>query len=123
MAQTYNFQTPRDLFEKLTRDSEKLDLLIDGDNLFNFISTANHLQDWIKKSPLKTSTTIKRFLKKLNNEENLKICNKILNGDSHFEIHPQKKGCQLKLEGNCFDVADFKNEIIETYELYFKLKG
>ncbi len=63
MAQSYNFQTPRNLYEKLCRDSEKLDVVIDGDYMFNFISTAHHLQDWIKNSPLISSTTIKRFLK------------------------------------------------------------
>ena len=122
MAQSYNFQTPRNLFEKLCRDSEKLDVVIDGDFLFNFISTAYHLQDWIKKSPLVSSTTIKRLLKRLNNDENLKICSNIVAAQSHFEVHPAEKGCQLKVDDTCIDATDFKNEILELYELFFKLK-
>ncbi|MCB0731631.1 MAG: hypothetical protein KDC88_11415 [Ignavibacteriae bacterium] len=123
MAQTYNFQTPRHLYEKLCRDSEKLDVVIDGDHLFNFISTAHHLQDWIKKSPLKSSTTIKRFLKKLNSDDNLKICSDVVAANTHFEINPAAKGCQLKVSDSCIDAKDFKNEIMEMYEVYFKIKG
>lgn len=122
MAQSYNFQTPRNLYEKLCRDSEKLDVVIDGDYMFNFISTAYHLQDWIKKSPLKSSTTVKRFLKRLHDDENLKICKNIVSAQSHFQINPSERGCQLKVEDTCFDAMDFKNEIIEMYELFFKLK-
>ena len=123
MAQSYSFQTPRNLYEKLCRDSEKLDVIIDGDYLFNFISTAHHLQDWIKKSPLKSSTTIKRFLKRLSDDSNLTICRDVVLAQAHFEITSEKKGCQLKVGDNLIDASDFKNEVMELYELYFKLKG
>ncbi len=122
MVQSYNFQTPRDLYDKLCRDSEKLDLVIDGDHLFNFISTAHHLKDWIKRSPLRTSTVIKRLFKTLNSDENLKICSNIATANSHFKIQPQKKGCQLKIGKTCIDAEDFKNEIVELYEHFFKIK-
>jgi len=123
MAQTYNFQVPRNLYEKLCRDSEKLDVVIDGDYIFNFISTAYHLKDWIKKSPLKSSTTIKRFLKRLNDDKNLKICKEVVSAQSHFEIKPSKEGCQLKVDDVCIDARDFKNEVMELYEVFFKSKG
>lgn len=123
MGQTYNFQTPRDLYEKLCRDAEKLDLVIDGDHLFNFIATAHHLKDWMKHSPLKGSTVIKRLLKTLKNDENLKICSDIVAANTHFKIQPQKKGCQLQVGETCIDTTDFKNEIMELYEEFFKVKG
>ena len=123
MAQSYNFQTPRNLYEKLCRDSEKLDVIIDGDYLFNFISTAHHLKDWIKESPLKSSTTIKRFMKRLNDDDNLKICGDVVTARSHFKIDPSADGCQLKVSDSCIDAKEFKNEILELYEIYFKLKG
>lgn len=123
MAQTYIFQTPRNLYEKLHRDSEKLDVIIDGDHLFNFISTAHHLQDWIKKSPLSASTTIKRFMKRLGSDNNLKICGDIVSASSNFEVNPFVSGCQLKVGDICVDAKDFKNEIMELYEVYFKIKG
>ena len=122
MGQTYNFQTPRDLYEKLCRDSEKLDLVKDGDHLFNFIATAHHLKDWIKHSPLKTSTVIKRLFKTLKNDENLKICSDIVTANAHFKIQPHKKGCQLKVGKVCIDAIHFKNEIMELYEHFFKIK-
>ena len=123
MAQTYIFQTPRNLYEKLLRDSEKLDVVLDGDYLFNFISTAHHLQDWIKKSPLSASTTMKRFLKRLGNDNNLKLCNDIVSANSNFVVDPSTSGCQLKVGDICLDAKDFKNEIMELYEIFFKLKG
>lgn len=123
MAQSYNFQTPRDLFEKLCRDSEKLDVVIDGDHLFNFIATAYHLQDWIKKSPLISSTTVKRLVKKLHHDKNLLICRDVVTAQSHFEVNPSEKGCELKVGDTCIEALDFKNEILELYEIYFKLKG
>lgn len=123
MAQTYIFHSPRNLYEKLQRDSEKLEVVMDGDYLFNFISTAFHLQDWIKKSPLKSSTTIKRFLKRLGEDNNLKVCNDIVVANSHFEVMPSESGCQLKVGDNCYDACGFKNEIMELYEVFFKLKN
>lgn len=122
MVDSYNFQTPRDLYEKLCRDSEKLDVVIDGDHLFNFISTAHHLQDWIKNSPLTHSTTIKRFLKKLGDDKNLQVCSDILTASVHYEIQPNEEGCQLKVRDYCIDVRKFKNEIMELYDLFFKMK-
>jgi hypothetical protein len=122
MAQSYDFQTPRNLYEKLCRDSEKLEVVIDGDYLFNFIATAHHLKDWIKKSPLMSSTTIKRFLKRLNEDDNLKICEDVVSAQSHFKITPSDKGCELKVGDSCIEVEKFNHEIMELYKLFFKLK-
>ena len=53
------FNTPRDLFEKLKRESVRLDQEVNGDNLFNFVTTAWHLgADWIRKGPTKLSPTM-----------------------------------------------------------------
>ena len=123
MAQTYIFQTPRNLYEKLARDSEKLDVILDGDYLFNFISTAHHLQDWIKKSPLSASTTMKRFMKRLGSDNNLKICSDIVSANSNFEVDPTAAECQLKVGDLCLDAKNFKNEIMELYKVFFKKKG
>lgn len=123
MAQTYIFHSPRNLYEKLQRDSEKLEVVMDGDYLFNFISTAHHLQDWIKKSPLKSSTIMKRFLKRLGDDNNLKVCNDIVLANCHFAVMPSEAGCQLKVGDICYDACGFKNEIMELYEVFFKMKN
>lgn len=122
MIDTYNFQTPRNIFEKLQRDSIRLDKVLDGDHMFNFISTAFHLQEWIKKSPVNSSTVVKRFMKRLNHDENLILCGEILSASKHFIVSPVEDGCQLNVDGVCVDAAKFKNDIMELYEIFFKLK-
>ncbi|PID58716.1 MAG: hypothetical protein CR986_07600 [Ignavibacteriae bacterium] len=122
MSHSYIFQTPRNLYEKLCREAESLDYQIEGDNLFNFIATAYCLKDWIKKSPLNSSTVVKRFLKRLNNDNNLKLCQKIVLGDTKFEISPKKIGCQLKVDNFCVDVVNFRKDILALYEVYFKIR-
>ena len=122
MIETYNFQTPRNLYEKLERDSEKLDVVVDCDHLFNFMAAAYHLQDWIRKSPLIDSTTIKRLLKRLNEDSNLRICENIVRGNSHFEVNTSSIECQLKIDDDCINAIEFKNDIVQLYELFFKLK-
>jgi len=122
MIDTYNFQTPRNIFEKLHRDSLRLEEVMDGDYMFNFISTAYHLKEWIKKSPVKSSTVVKRFLKRLNQDENLKICGEILSASKHFVVSPIEEGCQLNVDGVCIDAKRFKNDIMELYDIFFKLK-
>jgi len=122
MIDTYNFQTPRNIFEKLQRDSNRLDKVMDGDYMFNFISTAYHLQEWIKKSPVKSSVAVKRFVKRLNQDENLKICGEILSASKHFMVSPVEEGCQLNVDGVCVDAEKFKKDIMELYDVFFKLK-
>ncbi len=122
MIETYNFQTPRNLFEKLERDSEKLDVVVDCDHIFNFMATAYHLQDWIRKSPLKDSTVIKRLLKRLNDDENLRICENVVKANSHFKIDKSSGECRIKIDEKCIDSEKFKNGIMELYELFFKSK-
>ena len=64
MQITHEFLTPRNIFEKLIRDYEQLDIRVSGDNFFNFISTAYHLQHWIKNSPVHETEQGKRLAKK-----------------------------------------------------------
>ncbi len=123
MAESYIFQAPRDLYEKLCRDSEELDVAFNADHLFNFISTAHHLQDWIKESPISSSTTIKRFMKRLNNDKNIRVCKDVVKAQSHIEIDTSNTNYKLKVGDSFIDAQNFKTEILELYELFFKLKG
>ena len=47
MGTEHDFTHPRNLYEKLERDSSLLDIDTNGDNFFNFIATACHLPKWI----------------------------------------------------------------------------
>ena len=39
MKEVHEFERPRNLYEKLVRDNQRLEEEISGDNLFTFIST------------------------------------------------------------------------------------
>lgn len=126
MLVTHSFHTPRNLYEKLTRDAQKLDMEISGDNMFNFLSTACHLSEWIKKSaPTKSNETIKRINKMLQEDENLKLCKEILKAAKHFEIViDEKEKSVLLVAGNQkTDAIGFKNNILNLYTPYFQIKG
>ncbi len=125
MVEQHKFDTPRNIFEKLIRDSEKLDKEVSGDQMFNFISTACHLKQWIENSPLISSEIVKRFDQRLDEDPRLKRCGGILKGTETFEVninHTDKKS-EFKIGDITVDAIEFKNEIMELYSTYFKLKG
>lgn len=122
MTERANFQMPRNLFEKLERDSAKLDTVVDCDNIFNFIATAYHLQEWIVKSPLRDSTGARRLLKRLNNDEKIRICENIVKANSSFEVDTSSSECKLMIDDDCIDAIEFKKDILNLYGLFFKVK-
>ena len=71
----------------------------------------------LSKSDVGVSKTVSKFL------SFLKLCSHIVTAESHFEIHPSKEGYELKVGDTCVDANDFKDEIMELYEVYFKMKG
>ncbi len=124
MKEVHDFSTPRNLYEKLLRDSERLDSEVSGDNLFNFMATAYRLQAWIKKSPMAQHETIKRLLRKASRNPLMQNCNAILEGKKHFSLerdddypHPV-----LIIEEEKFNPTDFKNELKEIFDSYFHQK-
>jgi hypothetical protein len=123
MNHVHDFGSPRNLYEKLHRDNEKLDKEINGDNLFNFISTAFHLQHWIKNSPLISSEVMKRMLKRLGRDKNFLHCRDIARAKEHFRVKVEHTGKAIMFVGKEeINVDDFRNEIVSLYETYFKQK-
>ncbi|MCF8267597.1 MAG: hypothetical protein K9I69_05895 [Ignavibacteriales bacterium] len=124
MFSTHEFHTPRNLYEKLIRDSEKLDIIINGDNIYNFISTAYHLKDWVKNSPIMSSVNAKRFAGKIANDKNIKTCGDILTFKKgfHFESDLKEKNKSLIIGEEYFDPLTLRDEIMELYSSYFKVK-
>lgn len=92
MSVIHDFGTPRNLFEKLRRDNEKLDIEINGDNVFNFVSTAFHLQHWVKNSPLISSEIVKRILKRIGRDGYIKHCQNIVSAKEHFKVEVDEDG-------------------------------
>lgn len=125
MREEHNFSSPRNLFEKLVRESEKLDLTMSGDNLFNFISTACALKEWMKKSPDFSTEVVKRFIKRVTKDKTLNMCKELLSGKQKFSIVvDQNSGVQqLILNDEVFDPLQVKNEILELFSVHFKVKG
>ena len=149
MKATHDFQTPRNIFEKLIRDYEHLDRLVSGDAIFNFVSTAHHFQEWIKNSPLSSSEPVKRMLRKASSNKNIKLCKEIVCAKKNYQIivedpnlpddhemdftnFPIKhdklsyedgsKKFVFKVGEDEIDPFQFKEEIMRLYSTYFQIK-
>ena len=123
MNEIHDFGTPRNLFEKLRRDNEKLDIEISGDNVFNFVSTAFHLQHWVKNSPLISSEVVKRILRRIGRDGYIKHCQNIVRAKEHFKVEVDDNGkATIAIGDEEIDVDDFRNEIVSLYGNYFNVK-
>src|SRR5688500_15419440 len=83
MALTYSLRTAIDLYAKLKRDATALDGEVSGDRAFNFLVTAHHLQEWIRKD----STTKRQVLERLEafkSNPYLTLCSDLANASKHF---------------------------------------
>jgi len=119
----HEFICPRNVYEKLTRDNQRLDIELNGDNIFAFASTVVHLQPWIKNSPLEASETIKRLMRKVSNHPYVKICNNITSAKSTFKLELiDSGGALLHVDNEQIDVADFKRDLLELFDIFFKQK-
>ncbi|MBN1299615.1 MAG: hypothetical protein JW995_00205 [Melioribacteraceae bacterium] len=123
MSQLHDFSSPRNLYEKLLRDAQRLSSDITGDNIFNFVSTAFHLQHWIKNSPLVGSEVMKRILRRISSSEYIKHCQNIARAKEHFKIQIKSDvTADLIIGDEKVDLHHFKEEILELYSNYFKVK-
>jgi formate dehydrogenase maturation protein FdhE len=125
MATEHDFTHSRNLYEKLERDSRRLDSELNGDNFFNFISTACHLQKWIKKEEgLQSDATVDRLLKKLHDDPKMKLCAEILDGKKVFKITIDEDPNQANVIIGDVELNPngLKAEIMEIYQSYFLVK-
>lgn len=147
MKITHEFSTPRNIFEKLIRDYEQLDIRVNGDNIFNFVSTAYHLHEWIKNAPIHSSQQGKRLVQKAVGEECIKLCKQIITAKKNYRIeiddpkshaepdytkrprvtdreHYEKgiKKFKFFVGDKENDPFDFKENIMNIYKPYFQIK-
>ncbi len=89
LSLAYGFRNPHDLLEKAKREQSHLvralgnqDLREIADTVFNFVITAYHVKDWLKKegSCSFTAQDVEHYVA---NEPCLKICRDICNGSKH----------------------------------------
>lgn len=149
MKITHSFDSPRNIFEKLIRDSEALDIRVNGDNMMNFVCTSFHMLEWLKKSPITDTEQGKRLLKKAQKEDWMRTCKDILNAKINFSIEIEdstleegeepdftkrpkiqdvvhykngRKNFKFIVGTNEYNPYDFKNEIVDFYSFYFQTK-
>ena len=148
MKIAHDFLTPRNLYEKLIRDYEQLDITVSGDNLFNFVSTAYHLLEWTKNHPVPATEILNRFMKRVADDKNIKICRDIASSDKTFVLEisgdtldeSDFKPCSpkpikdrdaykigtrkytLKIDDLEIDPFEFKEEVMKLYDVYYKIK-
>ncbi len=125
MSTVHEFQTPRNLFEKLVRDGDKLDMEVNGDNMFNFIATARHLCQWLKKSPSYYSEGVKRFVERVDDSDYIKRCTEMLTHNANFsiEVDQHNNTHVLKVGEQVFDALEFKRSVTNLYGSYFQVHG
>jgi hypothetical protein len=124
MKEEHNFSTPRNLYEKLLRESERFDNEPSGDNFFNFIVTAVHLKEWVKKAPISTHEGAKRMLDKISKNELMKQCAECVSGSSSYVFSVDKANgtVELLINGEPKDPYLVKNEILDMFRNYFEIK-
>lgn len=123
MSIFHEFTSPRNLYEKLTRDNQRLAEDYSGDHLFSFASTVVHMQPWIKNSPLDSSETVKRLMRKVSRHPYVKICKDITSSKHHFKLEVfDEGGALLHVGDEQFDVDDFRHDLVELFDNFFKLK-
>ena len=123
MTVTHDFSSPRNLFEKLIREGERMSIEVSGDNIFNFVSTAFHLQHWIKHSPLISSEVMKRLLRQISANKDIKHCQAIARAKEHFKTEISENSAKLLVGNDKIDLEEFKTNILNLYSNYFTVKG
>jgi hypothetical protein len=123
MSTFHEFECPRNLYEKLTRDDQRLSEDLSGDNLFAFAATIVHLQPWIKNSPLSSSETVSRMMRKVSRHPYMKICKDITSAKSYFKLELcDRGGALLHVGDEQIDVDDFRQDLVGLYDNFFKQK-
>ena len=82
-------RTPRDLYEKLQREAARLAAnvnTVNGDDLFNFVVTAWHLQEWIRKRSPRTHPDFDTDYARLIANPHIRICRDLANGSKHVRL-------------------------------------
>lgn len=121
MPQVHEFKNPRNLYEKLVRDNQRLNEEVNGDNLFSFVETAVSLQPWIKQSPLSSSETMNRILRKITRHPYIKICKDISQSKLTFSVKVEDdNSAVMKIGPEKYDVHEFRSNIQELYDNFFK---
>jgi pheromone shutdown protein TraB len=117
---THEFNNPRNIFEKLKRDNHRLDLEMNGDNMYNFIMTANHLHESIKHWDMAVTGVVKRFQKRVENDEKMKLCSQVVAAKSALILDSNENSLIVKIGETVFSTEEFRKDLMNLMEVFFK---
>ncbi|MBI9070354.1 MAG: hypothetical protein JEY94_02080 [Melioribacteraceae bacterium] len=120
MSSQLKLETPHDVYDKLVRESEKLDEDFCCDHFFNFMTTAFYLAESLKKSPVSSSATVERLISKLKKDKFFNIATNLSKGKKSFSLN--ENGI-LIMDDEFYNAKDIKAELLEQFESYFRTKG
>jgi hypothetical protein len=82
---TYGLKTPRDMLEKLRREHARLRVQVTSDDLFNFVVTAYHIRDWVRRHP-SASEAAKEEAWSLYSNTYIGVCRDLTNASKHYVL-------------------------------------
>jgi hypothetical protein len=91
------------MLAKLKREHERLKAEVTGDDLFNFVVTAYHIIDWIKKNP-SLPTTVRDEVEQMYAEAHVAVCRDLANASKHFTL---KKDYQGRVTEKTSAISDY----------------
>ena len=90
------------MLAKAHREHDRLSANFDIDNLFNFFVTANHIQDYVRKTKAVTSSTLDAFL----HDPDFKDCRDLCDKGKHLTLTKRVDPTTSTMSG-CFGGAPF----------------
>lgn len=78
----FELRTPRDMLEKARREHDRLLERFDIDNLFNFVVTAYHISDYIRKTDVVPQVVLDTFLQ----DQDIKDCRDLCDKGKHLSL-------------------------------------
>ncbi len=116
----HEFSLPRNIYEKLIRDHDRIKKVLDGDNLYNYILTANHLKEAFRNWPIDKNAVVARFEKRLSQNVSLSLCTQVARAEKGFKLIRREASWVVSIGEVEVEVEEFIDDILHTYEFYFK---
>jgi len=90
MSLTYGLRSAKDLLEKLRREHSRIEREVTSDAFFNFVVTAYHLIEWVKKDP-SIPAIAKNDLSSVKSNSTISVCRDLTNASKHFSLNSNYK--------------------------------
>ena len=98
----FELRTPRDMLEKARREHQRLAERFDIDNLFNFVVTAYHISDYIRKAGAVAQVVLDTFLQ----DQDIKDCRDLCDKGKHLTL-TKRADPTTHVWSGCFGGAPF----------------